>query len=56
MPKRAAQGTGSKAGPLIISSSRAVLYADSQADSPEACAKAARRVAQATRAQLQEAL
>ncbi len=53
---RAARGLGATAGPLIISSSRAVLYADAHATSPEACASAARRVAQATRAQLQQAL
>lgn len=46
---------GEAAGPIIVSSSRAVLYAGGEADSPEAFALAARKVAQATRLQLQRA-
>ena len=41
------------AGPVIVSSSRAVLYAGGDATTADAFAQAARRVAQATRAQLQ---
>ena len=40
-------------GPVIVSSSRAVLYAGSNASTAEAFAMAARGVAEATRAQLQ---
>ena len=41
------------AAPIIVSSSRAVLYAAGDASTIEAFAAAARSVAQATRAQLQ---
>ena len=46
-----------KDGPIIVSSSRAVLYAGGAAgaSTPEGFALAARSVAQATRAQLQRA-
>jgi len=47
---------GWRAGaPIIVSSSRAVLYADAQAPTIEAAAAAARRVALDTRAALQAA-
>ena len=43
-------------GPIIVSSSRAVLYADAAAQSIDAAMAAARQVALATRAELQRAL
>ncbi len=48
------RGTGAaSSGPIIVSSSRAVLYAGGEAGSIEAFAAAARQAAQATRLQLQ---
>ncbi len=44
---------GAQAGPVIVSSSRAVLYAAAAGDTPQGFAQAARRMAQATRQQLQ---
>jgi orotidine-5'-phosphate decarboxylase len=46
---------GAQAGPIIVSSSRAVLYAAAADDTPPGFALAARRVAQATRQLLQDA-
>jgi orotidine-5'-phosphate decarboxylase len=50
-----AAGPGQPGGPIIVSSSRAVLYAGGQASSMDDFAQAARRVALATRQQLQQA-
>ena len=52
---RAGWRGGSAAGPIIVNSSRAVLYAGANADDVAAFAHAARAVALATRAQLQQA-
>jgi orotidine-5'-phosphate decarboxylase len=52
---RAATAGQPDGGPIIVSSSRAVLYAGGQADSMDDFAQAARRVALATQAQLQQA-
>ena len=46
---------GAQAAPIIVSSSRAVLYAAAADATPQEFAQAARRVAQATRQQLQQA-
>ena len=52
---RAASAGQPDGGPIIVSSSRAVLYAGGQAASMDDFAQAARRVALATQAQLQQA-
>ncbi len=51
MPRRRCAPAGAKAAPIIVSSSRAILYASAGAD----FAAAARAVAQATREQLNRA-
>jgi orotidine-5'-phosphate decarboxylase len=50
-----AASAGNSGGPIIVSSSRAVLYAGGQAQDMQEFAQAARSVALATRLQLQQA-